>query len=322
MASAVLSPGLRVCGSSLFPLSRISRVLQPHSQAVCCTMGGNAGLWAGRRAEWRTADARPRWCACRSLLTSGDHEKARSLASWQVKDQPAKIKEAGQGLLEDLKETKAKVREKMGEIVERENIWTVPNLLCVGRIGLSPYLCHLVLAADHHWALGLFLLAGTTDLLDGWIARTFPGQSSNLGSFLDPLADKTLVAMLFLSLTYVDLIPLPLTGLIIYRDVLIIGGASYVRYKSLPPPRTIARYFDATHATARLAPTTLSKFNTAVQLSLITAALAAPIFAFTDHTAFKALCWLTAATTLSSGLSYIFSRDTYKFLRSMDELPK
>lgn len=53
--------------------------------------------------------------------------------------------------------------------------------------------------------------------------------------------------------------------------------------------RTIARYFDATHATARLAPTTLSKFNTAVQLSLITAALAAPIFAFTDHTAFKAL---------------------------------
>ena len=122
----------------------------------------------------------------------------------------------------------------------------------------------------------------------------------------------------------------PLTGLIIYRDVLIVGGASYVRYKSLPPPvsrrtssfssliylsykewnigrqpikhtnrkrltfclllqRTLFRYFDASHATARLAPTAISKFNTAVQLSLITAALAVPIFTLTDHVAFKAL---------------------------------
>lgn len=50
-------------------------------------------------------------------------------------------------------------------LVQRENIWTIPNLLCVSRIALSPYLCHLVLAADHQWALGLFLLAGTTDLV-------------------------------------------------------------------------------------------------------------------------------------------------------------
>ncbi|KAG7167949.1 Cardiolipin synthase (CMP-forming)-like [Homarus americanus] len=181
----------------------------------------------------------------------------------------------------------------------RENIWTVPNLLCVSRIAFSPVLVHLVVSSNYSWALGLFMLAGFTDLLDGWIARTFPGQASNLGSFLDPLADKVLVALLFLSLTYVGLIPLPLTGLIIYRDVLIIGGASYVRYKSLPPP-----------------------VNTAIQLSLITASLAAPVFCFTDHYLLKAIWWVTAATTLSSGISYIFSRDTYKILSNMNKSPQ
>ncbi|KAK8383542.1 hypothetical protein O3P69_015774 [Scylla paramamosain] len=335
MASAILRQEL--VGGRYFRLAtvhNIYRILQPtrHSASLSPGVGVQASrVWVGSgwtgvcgeqavgsRASCVPQD--PRRYVYRWLVTSEDHDKATSLASWQVKvKESTKIKEAGQDLLEDFKETRAKVKEKMDEIVERENIWTVPNLLCVSRIALSPYLCYLVLVADHQWALGLFLMAGATDMLDGWIARTFPSQASNLGSFLDPLADKVLVAMLFLSLTYMDLIPLPLTGLIIYRDVLIVGGASYVRYKSLPPPRTLFRYFDASHATARLAPTAISKFNTAVQLSLITAALAAPIFALTDHVAFKALWWLTAATTLSSGLSYIFSRDTYKFLRTMDK---
>ena len=54
---------------------------------------------------------------------------------------------------------------------------------------------------------------------------------------------------------------------------------------------TIFRYFDATHATAQLAPTTISKINTCIQLSLITAALAAPVFNFEDHLYMKTL-WL------------------------------
>ncbi|XP_071540914.1 cardiolipin synthase (CMP-forming)-like [Panulirus ornatus] len=266
----------------------------------------------------------------RDVLTSGVRhksvdtpEQSRTVASWEmVKKKERQIREAGQDLLEDFKERKAKVREKVDEIIERENIWTVPNFLCVSRIAISPVLFHLVLSANYNLALGFFMFAGFTDLIDGWIARTFPGQASNLGSFLDPLADKVLVASLFLSLTYIGLIPLPLTGLIIYRDVLIIGGASYVRYKSLPPPRTIFRYFDATHATAKLAPTALSKVNTAIQLGLITASLAAPVFSFTDHYLLKAFWWLAAATTLSSGISYIFSRDTYKFLNNMNKPPE
>ncbi|XP_068215392.1 centrosomal protein of 83 kDa [Palaemon carinicauda] len=240
------------------------------------------------------------------------------VAPWKaVTEKKEQLREVGQDIIEDIKETKAKVKEQMDAIIERENIWTIPNLLCISRIVCSPILCNLVITGEYKWALGLFMFAGFTDLLDGWIARTFPNQASRLGSFLDPLADKVLVAMLFLSLTYVGLIPLPLTVIIVYRDLVIIGGASYVRYKSLPPPRTIVRYFDATHATAQLAPTTLSKINTAIQLGLITASLAAPVFGYVDHHLLTGLCWVTGVTTIGSGLTYIFSKDTYKILRHM-----
>lgn len=72
--------------------------------------------------------------------------------------------------------------------------------------------------------------------LDGWIARTWKSQSSKMGSFLDPMADKVLIATLFLTLTYADLIPIALTGIIIARDVLLVVAGFVIRYRSLPPP--------------------------------------------------------------------------------------
>ena len=72
--------------------------------------------------------------------------------------------------------------------------------------------------------------------LDGWIARKFPGQQSAIGSFLDPLADKILMTTLYLSLTYVNLMPTPLTALVVSRDVLLICGGFYMRYMSIIPP--------------------------------------------------------------------------------------
>ncbi|XP_053646923.2 probable cardiolipin synthase (CMP-forming) [Cherax quadricarinatus] len=326
------NPHISSCGN----ITRMGSPLSSHgcliSPAILCvtaryTCNGLTGSprWLDKSYVCLFRCVTARGITVGDVCTSGHHHKSDSphsqcVTSWEVvKKKEKNIREAGQEFLEDFKEKKAKVREKVDEIIERENIWTIPNFLCMSRIAFSPLLVHLVISSNYSWALGLFMFAGFTDLLDGWIARTFPGQASNIGSFLDPLADKVLVALLFLSLTYVGLIPLPLTGLIIYRDVLIIGAASYIRYKSLPPPRTITRYFDATHATAKLAPTTLSKFNTAVQLSLITASLAAPVLCFSDHYLLKGLWWLTAATTLSSGISYIFSKDTYKILSNMSK---
>uniref|UniRef100_T1HZB5 cardiolipin synthase (CMP-forming) n=1 Tax=Rhodnius prolixus TaxID=13249 RepID=T1HZB5_RHOPR len=202
------------------------------------------------------------------------------------------------------------------QIVERENIWTVPNILCLTRIIVTPYLGHLILNADFLQAFYIMVFAGMTDLLDGFIARTWYGQASKLGSFLDPMADKILIVTLFATMTYSNLIPAILTGLIITRDVSLAGAAFYIRYMSLPPPRTLPRYFDMTHATAQLAPTTISKFNTVVQLLTVAITLTASAFNFADHPIVPC-CWgLTAATTIASAASYIISKNTYKILKN------
>ncbi|KAG8036354.1 hypothetical protein G9C98_003676 [Cotesia typhae] len=214
-------------------------------------------------------------------------------------------------LAQNIRATKA----KMEEIIERENIWTIPNFLCIGRIMTTPYISYLIVYShNYHVALWLLGFAGFTDLVDGWVARTWSSQASKLGSFLDPMADKLLVGTLFLSLTWVELIPLPLTCLVVMRDVLLIGAASYIRYRSLPAPKTLGRYFDPSHATVQLAPTFISKLNTAVQLSLVGGTLAAPVFHFIDHPILQGLCYLTAITTVAGGISYLMSKNTYKLL--------
>ncbi|XP_067004765.2 probable cardiolipin synthase (CMP-forming) [Anabrus simplex] len=232
-----------------------------------------------------------------------------------LQEKKERFKETGQVILKDIRDTKNKVKERMEEIVERENVWTIPNLLCVSRIAISPYLGYVITQSEFHLALGLFAFAGITDLVDGWIARTYPSQATKIGSFLDPMADKVLVAILFLTLTYMDFIPVPLTGMIIIRDLLLVGAGFYIRYQSLPAPKTLARYFDVTHATAQLAPTFISKVNTAIQLTLIATTLAAPVFDYVDHPLLHALWYVTAGTTIASAWSYVVSQNTYKFLK-------
>lgn len=215
-------------------------------------------------------------------------------------------------ILDDIKQTKRKVE----EIIEKENIWTIPNFLCMGRILTSPYLSYLILSQDYQVALWLLIIAGFSDLADGWIARTWTSQASKLGSFLDPAADKLLVGTLYFSLAWVGLVPIPLTCLVIVRDIALVTAASYIRYQSLPPPRTLVRYFDPTHATVQLAPTYTSKINTAIQLSFVAGTLAAPIFHFTNHPVLEILCYITATTTLAGGISYLVSNKTYKMLKN------
>ncbi|XP_056096532.1 cardiolipin synthase (CMP-forming) [Rhinichthys klamathensis goyatoka] len=185
-----------------------------------------------------------------------------------------------------------------------ENPWTIPNYLCIARIVLSPVVGYLITEQYFHVSLGLFLLAGATDLLDGYIARNWPNQKSALGSALDPLADKILISVLYVSLTYAQLIPAPLTALIISRDVALIAAVFYVRYKTVPPPVTLSKFFNPCYTTARLRPTLISKINTAVQLFLVAASLAAPVFHYTDSVLLQSLWYITALTTTASAYSY------------------
>ncbi|CAN7937663.1 unnamed protein product [Ixodes hexagonus] len=213
----------------------------------------------------------------------------------------------------NVRRTKKMVSERMGNL--RENVLTVPNAMSLARLLSCPALGYLVLTGGYTSGLVLFAAAGVTDVLDGWVARAFPSQQSNLGTLLDPLADKCLVATLFLSLTVAGLIPVPLTALILARDSIILGCAGYLRFISLPSPKTLARYFDVTLATVKFTPTTISKANTAIQLGLVAATLAAPVFNYVDHASLHAFWYLTAFTTTCSGLMYIFTKDSYKFVK-------
>ncbi|XP_062912277.1 cardiolipin synthase (CMP-forming) isoform X2 [Mobula hypostoma] len=185
-----------------------------------------------------------------------------------------------------------------------ENPWTIPNLLCMARIGLSPYLGYLIVGEEFNLALGLFTLAGITDLLDGYIARNWANQKSALGSALDPLADKILISILYISLTCAELIPAPLTVMVLLRDVILVAAGFYIRYRTVPTPRTLSKYFNPCYATAQLKPTFISKVNTAVQLVLVAASLAAPVFQFVDSMFLHTLWYVTALTTVASGCSY------------------
>lgn len=236
--------------------------------------------------------------------------------SWQEKkDDIQKFKTK---LADDIKEKKEKVkevRERVETVIERENVMTIPNLLCLGRVALTPYLGYVIVQGDFTLGMGILVVAGITDMLDGYIARNWPGQASRFGSFLDPMSDKILIGCLVISLTYCNLFPLWLTGMILSRDVLLILIGFIIRFKSLPPPRTLSRYFDVTHATAQLAPTFISKVNTAIQLAAVAISLGAPIFDYIDHPHIHYLWYFTGFTTVAAAMSYVLTKDTYKILK-------
>jgi cardiolipin synthase len=149
---------------------------------------------------------------------------------------------------------------------EKENIWTIPNLLTFSRILASPVVGYLIITQHYVTAVSLFAAASATDLLDGVIARRFPSQSSRLGSILDPLADKILVSILYGSLTFVHLIPLPLTVLILSRDAVLIAGSFYVRYLIIPPPKTWSKFWDIERSGFKITPNLLGKVTSFLKM--------------------------------------------------------
>lgn len=121
-----------------------------------------------------------------------------------------------------------------GNLKKRVRTWTLANQLTFLRLVAVPFFILAVVEARFGLALGIFIAAGITDLLDGLIARVFQ-QRTALGAYLDPAADKLLLIAAFILLTrYPNLfqtipmtnrIPLWLTILVISRDVLIVSIA-------------------------------------------------------------------------------------------------
>ena len=149
----------------------------------------------------------------------------------------------------------------------------------------------LILRNDYAWALGLGIVAGITDALDGFFARRLNAHST-LGAGMDATADKLLMLCVFLSLAHVGLLPWWLAAVVVGRDLVIVLGA--VAYRLVIGP------FD-------FAPTVLSKINMAVQVTFLIIVLAdalSPVFTPALEAALASLVGLVAVV---SGVHYVLS---------------
>ncbi|KAF7591268.1 cardiolipin synthase [Aspergillus hancockii] len=200
-----------------------------------------------------------------------------------------------------------------------ENIYTVPNILTATRLAAAPLVGYFLVHDYHQAALALFAYAGITDLVDGYIARRYNLQTV-VGTIIDPMADKLLMTIGVACLAVNGSIPVWLAVIILGRDVGLAVSAIYYRWISLPPPKTMARYWDFSLPSAEVKPTTVSKVNTALQLLLVGSAIALPVVpegiidAWSLKEAMSGFQYLVAATTIWSGMSYIFSKDAVKIL--------
>lgn len=168
----------------------------------------------------------------------------------------------------------------------------LPNALSISRLILIvPFLLCLY---EHQYrsAFYIFIIAGLTDGLDGWLARHF-GWKSVFGSFIDPLGDKLLIAASFLSLALLNILPWWLVIIVFARDLTISCGVLLWNW-------FIQRKFD-------FRPTFLSKLNTFFQLSLVTVCLfQLAYFAFPSYI-ISLLIIITAITTITSYIDYVWT---------------
>jgi cardiolipin synthase len=147
----------------------------------------------------------------------------------------------------------------------------------------------LVIEHRMAWAFCLFILAGLSDALDGWLARRYGGNA--VGAMLDPLADKALGLTMFITLAAVGALPDWLAIMVVFRDVLIVGGIMILSVLGQAVP---------------IRPLYISKVNTVVQIVVIGFTLFQAGFGIHLPGMQIALIWLVAVTTLVSGSAYVW----------------
>jgi cardiolipin synthase len=167
---------------------------------------------------------------------------------------------------------------------------SVPNVLSFARLLAVPAMVLLLLNRDYDLAFALFVLAGISDAVDGWWAKTFNARTE-FGAYLDPLADKALVVSTYLTLGWLGHIPTWLVLLVVFRDLLIIGGA-IVAWLMLGEFRS--------------RPILVSKINTGVQLALVGLLLAELGLGLEIAPLNRALIYVAGVTTVASGFAYLF----------------
>ncbi|HEX2479735.1 MAG TPA: CDP-alcohol phosphatidyltransferase family protein [Geminicoccaceae bacterium] len=174
------------------------------------------------------------------------------------------------------------------EIVLRQSPVNLANLVTLGRLLMVVPLVWLIVAEHLLAAFWLFVAAGISDAVDGFIAKRFNARTS-LGSYLDPLADKILLDGIYVALAMGQWLPVWLVVLVIGRDLLIVLGAAWIRRRN---------------AVFRPEPLLIGKLNTFAQMLLAACALANMGGLMDLAVAVDLLVIAVALTTLLSGAGY------------------
>jgi cardiolipin synthase len=164
----------------------------------------------------------------------------------------------------------------------------LPNLITLARLMSVPLAIWLIFDGRYGAAFWVFIGAGISDALDGYVAKRFDCRT-RLGALLDPTADKALLAGVYVSLWLVGQLPFWLVGLVILRDLLIVIGFVVIHTTAAP------KQFD---------PIYMSKINTLVQLILVGFVLAQGLGIESELVKFL-LIGAAALTTVLSGLWYL-----------------
>ncbi|HTZ37535.1 MAG TPA: CDP-alcohol phosphatidyltransferase family protein [Stellaceae bacterium] len=165
----------------------------------------------------------------------------------------------------------------------------LPNLITLSRLMSVPLMIWLIVGERFGVAFWVFVAAGFSDALDGYIAKRFDCRT-RLGALLDPAADKALLSSVYVALGSAGQLHDWLVILVVFRDVTIIGG--FVLLQTLAAPRK----FD---------PLYISKLNTLVQIALVGYVLGRLGVGFPDGALTDIFEAITAVTTVASGLSYL-----------------
>lgn len=166
---------------------------------------------------------------------------------------------------------------------------TIPNIITLVRFFLVPCVVLALVGGNMGWAFLGFLVAGVSDGVDGFIARQFD-QRSELGAYLDPIADKLLLVCVFVVLGYLGELPLWLVVTAVSRDALIIGGVMLATVMGNP---------------VAMKPLFVSKANTAFQILLVLVVLAELASGWNGGALRRTLIYISAFLTVASAAAYL-----------------
>jgi cardiolipin synthase len=166
---------------------------------------------------------------------------------------------------------------------------SIPNLITLGRILCVPVVVWAIISGEMRIAFLLFLAAGISDAVDGFLAKRFR-MASELGAYLDPLADKALIVSIYVSLGIAGTLPIFLVILVVSRDIMIISAFLLAWLVGRPMP---------------VRPLMVSKANTVAQILLAVLVLAEQAFSFNAGMVAQVTMGLVAILTLLSIAFYL-----------------